>query len=311
MDDMNLNRETLKRCKKRFGRHQVLYGKYDPKIPESAEREYIRLTNEYLKILKDELGKELPNLKEVYRKNREEDISNGIRRDSETDIQLAVSRIFSKIQNKVIEKVSTFNLRGRLEFLANLNRKLTVREWKKVIKTTLGVDIREDYYLGEFYLKELQEWMNENVDLIKTIPEETLDKMRNIINEGYSSGKTTTRMTRDIQSIYRVSKRRARFIARDQVAKLSGRIQKAQQEDAGITEYIWSTTGDERVRDSHRSLNGKKFSWGDPPENSDGRKCHPAQDYGCRCIGRPVFNRNTINLPIENSMRVKINGKEV
>lgn len=306
MDDRNLNRETLKHCKKKFRGHEVLYSKYDPRVPESVEREYIRLTNEYMKLLKDELERELPNLKEVYLKNRKEDFAFGIRRDSATDVQMAVSEIFSKIQNRIIRKVSGFDLRGRLELLANMNRKLTVKEWKKAIKATLGVDIREDYYLGDFYADGLIQWIDGNVDLIKTIPEETLDKMRDIVNEGYNKGKTTTRMTRDIQAVYGVSKRRARFIARDQVAKLNGQIQKAQQEDAGITEYIWSSSGDERVRDSHRHLNGNKYQWADPPENSDGRKCHPGQDYGCRCVGRPVFNQSTINLPLDDSVKVSI-----
>ena len=76
--------------------------------------------------------------------------------------------------------------------------------------------------------------------------------------------------------------------------------------DAGIEEYIWSTTGDERVRDSHRELNGKKFRWDTPPENSDGRACHPGEDYQCRCIGRPVFKKSTLNLPIEEEQLITV-----
>lgn len=29
-----------------------------------------------------------------------------------------------------------------------------------------------------------------------------------------------------------------------------------------------------------------------------GRRCHPGQDYQCRCFARPVFNQTTLNLPI-------------
>jgi SPP1 gp7 family putative phage head morphogenesis protein len=144
----------------------------------------------------------------------------------------------------------------------------------------------------------MAEWIAYNVDLITTIPEDYLNKVNDVIYEGFMSGKTTTRMARDVMSIYGVSKRRAKFIARDQTAKLNGQIQMAQQLDAGITKYTWYTTGDERVRDSHRALNGKQFSWDDAPLNSDGRKCHPGEDYGCRCIGSPVFDIETINLPI-------------
>lgn len=211
-------------------------------------------------------------------------------------------------KNNVIAKTIGFGLRRKLESLAHLTRKLTVKEWKKAIKATLGIDIREDYYLGDFYVEQLKKWVEENVGLISSIPEDTLEKMKDIVYDGFTNGKTTTRMVKEIQRAYGISRRRAELIARDQTAKLNGQIQKTQQQDAGITEYVWSTTGDERVRRSHRELNGKKFSWDDPPENSDGRKCHPGQDFQCRCIGRPVFNRN-INLPVADDEPAQITIK--
>ena len=140
----------------------------------------------------------------------------------------------------------------------------------------------------------------ENVDLIRTIPEQTLDKMQEIVYKGFTRGRPTTQMVKDIQQTYQVGRRRAELIARDQTAKLNGQIQQAQQMDAGITEYIWRDCRDQRVRDSHRKLNGKKFRWDAPPvvDERTGRRCHPGQDYQCRCFARPVFNRMTLNLPI-------------
>lgn len=305
MDERQMNRLLMQKVGKKFYGHELLYSKYVPQIPESAEREYVRLVNQYMWILKDEIEKELPKLKEVYRQERDAEVKQNRRNDGATDLILAITQVFNTIRNKIISRVAGFGLRRKLESLAHLNRKLTVKEWKRAIKATLGIDIREDYYMGEFYKKYLELWVDENVDLIKSIPENTLDKMKDIVYDGYTSGKTTTRMAKDIQRIYGVSKRKAIFIARDQTAKLNGQIQRAQQMDAGIHEYVWMTTGDERVRRSHQELNGKKFSWNDAPENSDGRKCHPGQDYNCRCIGRPVFNRN-INLPVADDVEIQI-----
>lgn len=287
-----------KRLGRRFGSHEVLYSKYDPEIPPAAEREYVRLANDYMRLLKQELEAELPKIREAYKMEYREE---HYRTDARTDLMLIIAQVFTRIENNLTVKTEGFGLRRRMESLANLTRKLTVKEWKKAIKATLGIDIREDYYQGDFYKEQLDLWIASNVDLIKTIPHDTLGKMREIVYDGFVNGKTTTRMTKDIQAAYGVSKRRAEFIARDQVAKLNGQIQQAQQQDAGIDEYIWSTVGDERVRESHRELNGKKCSWNDPPVNSDGRACHPGEDYGCRCIGRPVFNRNKLNLPIDES----------
>ena len=54
------------------------------------------------------------------------------------------------------------------------------------------------------------------------------------------------------------------------------------------------------MRDSHRHLNGKRFSWNDPPvvDARTGRRCHPGQDYQCRCVALPVFDLETLDLPI-------------
>lgn len=312
MDESRMNRLLMQKVGRKFYGHDTLNCKYDLQIPASAEREYVRTTNAYMGILKSELEAQLPKLKEAYKENRDTEVMENRRNDSATGLMMAIGQIFSAIKNRVIARTVGFGLRRRLENLAHLNRKLTVKEWKKAIKATLGIDIREDYYLGDFYAEQLQKWVDENVSLIKTIPEDTLDKMKDIVYDGFTNGKTTTRIVKEIQKAYGVSRRRAELIARDQTAKLNGQIQRAQQIDAGITEYIWSTTGDERVRKSHQELNGKKFSWDDPPENSDGRKCHPGQDYQCRCIGRPVFNRN-INLPFVDGdesakMTIKKNG---
>lgn len=310
MDERRLQRLTAERTSKRFGSHEVLYSRYIPQIPASAEREYVRVTNAYMRILKEELEKELPGLKEAYKTNRDADVKER-RNDGAIDLLLSISQVLNTVKNNVIARTNGFGLRRKLELLANMNRKLTVKEWKRAIKATLGIDIREDYYLGDYYAEQLQKWVDENVSLIKTIPEDTLDKMRDIIYDGFTEGKTTTRIIKEIQKAYGVGRRRAELIARDQTAKLNGQIQKHQQQDAGITEYIWYTVGDSRVRKSHRELNGKKFSWNDPPDVGKGRKCHPGEDYQCRCIGRPVFNRKTLTLPMEDegvSVTIKRNG---
>lgn len=302
MDEEQIKRMTRQKVRKKFYGHNVLYSKYTPQIPMGAEREYIRMANQYMRILKEELEENLPKLKDVYKVNRDESVRN----DAATDLMLSVNSLFTEMRNALVKKTVGFGLRRKLELLANLNRKLTVKEWKRAIKATLGIDIREDYYLGDFYAEALERWVKENIDLISTIPSDTLDKMEDIVYDGYTNGRTTTQMVKDIQRTYGISKRHAVLIARDQTAKLNGEIQRYQQMDAGIEEYIWCTTGDERVRESHAALNGQKFRWDDPPENSDGRACHPGEDYQCRCIGRPVFNYETLNLPIEEEQLITV-----
>ena len=107
MNDQNMNRFLMQQAGKKFGSHEVLYSKYVPKIPASAEREYIRLTDDYMRILKEELERELPKLKDVYRENREADIREKRRTDGVIDMFLmAAVRIFRMIRNCVSELCS-------------------------------------------------------------------------------------------------------------------------------------------------------------------------------------------------------------
>ena len=55
------------------------------------------------------------------------------------------------------------------------------------------------------------------------------------------------------------------LIARDQLGKLHGQINRRKQESLGIDEYEWETSHDERVRESRRERQGKVFSWSKPP----------------------------------------------
>lgn len=99
------------------------------------------------------------------------------------------------------------------------------------------------------------------------------------------------------------TKKKAQFIARDQVSKLNGAINKIQQKSVNINLYVWSAVGDARTRDSHSRLNGVICSWDDPTiyYKVDGNNLvkhkrltsmfigNPSEDYQCRCFGLPFI----------------------
>ena len=204
--DAALRRRLEDRLQRKFGSHAVLHSKYNPAIPASADREYKRIVNAYMGLLNEALETELPKFAETYRRERNAEVQENRRNDGATDLMLSIAAAFTAIENWLTSKIDGFGLRRRLESLASLTRKLTVKEWKKAVKATLAIDIRETYYLGDFYAEQLLEWIRENVDLIRTIPHDSLAKMRDIVYDGYVSGKATTDMMKDIRRVYRVSK---------------------------------------------------------------------------------------------------------
>lgn len=305
MNRKQMQRLTAEETKKGFRGHKIRYCKYVQRRPESSEREYIRTVNAYMRILKEEVERSFPELKEAYKANKGDVFEGGLtatRADSITDFTMVLEKIFKDIRERLTSRTNGFGMRRRLENLAHLTRKLTVKEWKNAISATLGINILEDYYMGGEYDELLREWIEKNIGLIVTMPQDTLERMHDIVYDSYLEGRPIKDLTKSLQKEYGLTKGHARLIARDQTAKLNGQIQQKQQRDAGVEEYTWSTSGDERVRESHRELNGKRFRWDDPPTNSDGRTCHPGEDYQCRCVALPVFEWDKLTLPVAGSV---------
>ena len=124
-----------------------------------------------------------------------------------------------------------------------------------------------------------------NVDLIQSIPDEYFKSLSSIIYQGTSAGDTVGSLTKQIQSLTGVTHRRAKLIARDQTAKTNSLITQQRQVDLGVTEYVWQTSGDSRVRATHKSNNGKTFEWKRP----DPVTGHPGNDIQCRCVARAII----------------------
>lgn len=298
MNDREHQRTVQRAVKKKFGSHKVLLSKRPAYYPAQAEREFQRLTDGYMRLLHTRLKEYLPLIRSAAKKEH----LSGVRNDGLADFLSEVVHLLAKLASDLREDMEKFALSNKIKRIAGLIRRASVRQWKKNVKATLGIDLLEDYYEGGAYEELLQKWVEENTALIKTLPQESLDTMREIILDSYRSGEPTADIVRKIQNAYNVSKRHARLIARDQTAKLNAQISKKQQTDAGIREYIWSDSGDSRVRESHRSLNNKRFRWDDPPvvDAKTGRRCHPGEDYQCRCVPLAVFEYESIDLPVSN-----------
>lgn len=289
----------------KFRGNTTLRGKTTPMYPDSAEREFRRVTNGYMKLLNQTLKEHLPAMMAAYKRERRGDT----RYDDAQDLDAEIRQELMKVAQELEQKLAAYGLYDMVEKIARLTKTTSLREWKRVVKETLGIDLMDDYYKGDFYEQALRMWVDSNVEKIKTIPTESLGSMRQIILDGYKQGRTIRDISKDIQEEYNVSKHRAQMLARDQVATLNAQITKLQQQDAGCKRYRWSTSHDARVRDCHRALDGKIFNWNDPPEMwyetkksgrvYTGRRCNPGEDFLCRCIAIPVFDLDAINVPMK------------
>lgn len=134
------------------------------------------------------------------------------------------------------------------------------------------------------------EW-SQNLDLyIRKWTEENILKLRQMVQTSAFAGQRAEALVGAIQHNYQVSKSKAEFLARQETSLLLSKFHESRYRQIGLDEYRWSTSNDERVRHDHELLDGKVFRWDDPPvvDRATGRKGHPGEDFGCRCVAIPL-----------------------
>lgn len=156
----------------------------------------------------------------------------------------------------------------------------------RTVKNSLGIDISAVLNKDARLAAAMAKANTANVELITSIPGQYLDRVKDLVDKGFSSGTRFEGMIAEIQNLGSVTESRATLIARDQTSKMNGAFNEARQQSLGINRYRWMGAGDERERETHVANNGKIFSWDDPPEETG----HPGEDYQCRCSAIPVFD---------------------
>lgn len=199
--------------------------------------------------------------------------------EAKRDNNLFAYDLFDFYRNKInnITKVFNIKLTGIAKNTSDYNYKI----WLKQVKAGLKVDI---FKAEPFLSTEIEAFTAENVRLIKNINNIAVDQIQTLVTEAVKNGDTAKNIIPKVKNILSVNQTRATLIAVDQISKLNGTLTKQRQTNLGVKEYDWLTVGDERVRLTHRALNGKRFKWDSPP--SEG---HPSQPVRCRCQAMPVF----------------------
>lgn len=153
------------------------------------------------------------------------------------------------------------------------------------LKNQTGIDLSA--YLGNSprIAEKVNAMTTANVQLIKSIRSQYLDKVQNAVTQAVVNGTLNKDLVQQIKDIGKTTEKRAIFIARDQSSKLNAALTQARHEDVGITKYTWSTSGDERVRESHVEKDGQVFEYANPPADTG----HPGHDFNCRCVAIPYL----------------------
>jgi len=131
--------------------------------------------------------------------------------------------------------------------------------------------------------------IEQNIGLIKSIPQQYLTDVQGIVMRGFTAGRDLEEITKQLQQRHGVTKRRAELIARDQSNKASSVCNKARSLELGITQGVWlHSHGGKEPRPDHLAANGKVFDLAKGMKLDDGW-VQPGELINCRCSYRAVL----------------------
>ena len=128
---------------------------------------------------------------------------------------------------------------------------------------------------------------------VKNFTKAQTDKLRAMVEENLFTGLADNKsLVKAIIDEFGVTESKARFLSRQESSLFTAKYRKITYMEAGITKYRWSTSHDEKVRLFHKDLDGKIFSWDNPPITSPtGARNHPGEDFGpCRCVAIGIID---------------------
>ncbi len=174
---------------------------------------------------------------------------------------------------QILDKVE----RDAPSLIGDIGRRVSEHNGRQM-RRIVGIDPRVDPGTGPV----IDGFRQENLRLITNLTQDMFDRIDEIVTERLAG--RVEDLSKELQKGLDFTKARANLIARDQTLKLNGQLTRVRQQNAGVSEYIWTTSGDEKVREEHAALEGTRQRWDNPPAPG-----HPGEDYQCRCTPYPVI----------------------
>jgi SPP1 gp7 family putative phage head morphogenesis protein len=193
-----------------------------------------------------------------------------------------VKRIVAGLRRRLGAMASRQSMVGAIDRAGALVTAYNREGWRRQLQRAMGIDLQADPNYGPV----MDAWRKRNVVLIQSLAMDKVARVHAVLRE--SGALRVEQIQRRIADETGATQSRAALIARDQVLKLHSEVTEVQHRAAGITRFEWSTSGDERVRKSHRELEGKQFDYAHPPV-VDGEKSLPGRVFQCRCVAVPLI----------------------
>lgn len=145
------------------------------------------------------------------------------------------------------------------------------------------------FQVTEKMQKTIENNINEQVSLIKSIPEQFLERVETIITKSFVAGFDLKQAVDDLTEVTGITRDRAKLIARDQTSKLHAVVSQARLEEIGIKQAVWMHShAGKKPRPDHVAAHGAIYKVSEGCLIS-GEYILPGELINCRCSYKPVL----------------------
>lgn len=170
--------------------------------------------------------------------------------------------------------------------------KRSTEQLKKILKDG-GIAI--DFQMSQGMKDILDATVQQNVSLIKSIPEKYFTEVEGLVMRSVQTGRDMGYLSSELQKRYGITRRRAELISRTQNEMATAAFNKVRMLEAGITEAQWvHSGGGKEPRPTHVKAGHDKVrfdiatGWFDPDPKVR-RHIQAGELISCRCIQKPII----------------------
>jgi SPP1 gp7 family putative phage head morphogenesis protein len=160
--------------------------------------------------------------------------------------------------------------------------------------------------------REVERLVHENASLIRTLPLDIAAKTNAYVASQQRRGVRSETIAKELKErLPELKAASIRLIARTETAKAETAVTQARAQSIGLNWYQWGTSEDQRVRTSHKKMDGVLCRFNEPPapealigEKSSLGHYAPGGCPNCRCLALPLVSLEEVPWP----HKVYVNG---